>query len=88
MAIRLGHAIHFVADMDRAVAFYPDPGGLELRFTSPGWPEFATGARTLALHPASPANPPGTTQLGLQADDITQLHRRLRAAGVRVSLSG
>jgi predicted enzyme related to lactoylglutathione lyase len=83
MTIRLGYAIHFVADMDQAVAFYRDTIGLELRFTSPGWSEFATGATTLALHPASPANPPGITHLGLQADDIAELHRRLMAAGVR-----
>jgi predicted enzyme related to lactoylglutathione lyase len=83
MAIRLGYAIHFVADMDRAVAFYRDTLGLELRFASPGWSEFATGATTLALHPASDANPSGTTRLGLQADDITDLHRRLTGAGVR-----
>ena len=49
-------------------------------FASPGWSEFATGGTTLALHPASPANPPGTTHFGLQADDITDLHRRLTAA--------
>lgn len=83
MTIKLGYAIHFVADMDRAVAFYRDTIGLELRFSSPGWSEFATGATTLALHPASEANPPGTTHLGLHADDIAAVHRRLTAAGVR-----
>lgn len=83
MTIKLGYAIHFVADMDRAVAFYRDTIGLELRFSSPGWSEFATGATTLALHPASEANPSGTTHLGLHADDIAAVHRRLTAAGVR-----
>ena len=83
MTIRLGDAIQFVADMDRAVAFYRDTIGLELRFASPGWSEFATGATTLALHPASPDNPPGSTRLGLQTDAITDLHRRLTEAGVR-----
>ena len=83
MAIRLGYAIHFVADMDRAVAFYRDTVGLEPRFSSPGWSEFATGATTLARHPASPANPTGTTHLGPPADDIAESHRRLTAARVR-----
>ena len=83
MAIKLGYAIHFVADMDRAVAFYRDTIGLELRFSSPGWSEFDTGATTLALHPASTENPPGTTHLGLHADDILAMHRHLSAAGVR-----
>jgi predicted enzyme related to lactoylglutathione lyase len=83
MSIKLGYAIHFVADMDRAVAFYRDTVGLELKFSSPEWSEFATGATTLALHPASAVNPPGTTHLGLHADDIAGVHRALTAAGVR-----
>jgi lactoylglutathione lyase len=82
MAIRLGYAIHYVADMDRAVAFYRDTVGLELKFSSPGWSEFATGATTLALHPASEKNPAGTTHIGLQADDMKVAHRRLTEAGV------
>jgi lactoylglutathione lyase len=83
MAIQLGYAIHFVADMEQAVAFYRDTVGLELRFASPGWSEFATGATTLALHPASPENPAGSTRLGLHADDLPAAHRELSAAGVR-----
>jgi catechol 2,3-dioxygenase-like lactoylglutathione lyase family enzyme len=83
MAIKLGYAIHFVADMQRAVAFYRDTLGLELKFSSPDWSEFATGTTTLALHPASSENPPGTTHLGLRADDIAAVHRALSAAGVR-----
>ena len=83
MAIKLGYAIHFVADMDRAVAFYRDTVGLELKFSSPEWSEFATGTTTLALHPASAENPAGTTHLGLHSDDIAAAHRSLTAAGVR-----
>jgi predicted enzyme related to lactoylglutathione lyase len=83
MAIKLGYAIHFVADMDRAVAFYRDTLGLTLKFASRGWSEFATGATTLALHPASDENPAGTTHLGLHADDVAGVHRALTAAGVR-----
>jgi len=83
MAITLGYAIHFVADMDRAVAFYRDTVGLPLKFASPEWSEFATGATTLALHPASEKNPAGTTHLGLHADDIAGVHRVLTGAGVR-----
>jgi lactoylglutathione lyase len=83
MSIKLGYAIHFVADMDRAVAFYRDTVGLELKFASPEWSEFATGATTLALHPASKENPAGTTHLGLHADDVAAVHRGLSSAGVR-----
>ena len=57
MAVKLGYAIHFVADMDRAVVFYRDTVGLELKFSSPEWSEFATGATTLALRPAGGAPP-------------------------------
>ena len=83
MTIKLGYAIHFVADMDRAVAFYRDTVGLTLKFASPQWSEFATGPTTLALHPASEQNPAGTTHLGLHADDVGGAHRALAAAGVR-----
>ena len=83
MAIKLGYAIHFVSDMDRAVAFYRDTVGLKLKFSSPEWSEFATGTTTLALHPASAENPAGTTHLGLHADDIAGVHRTWTAAGVR-----
>ncbi len=83
MATKLGYSIQYVADMNRAVAFYRDTVGLELKFSSPEWSEFATGTTTLALHPASVENPAGTTHLGLHTDDIAGVHRALTAAGVR-----
>jgi predicted enzyme related to lactoylglutathione lyase len=83
MTMKLNYAIHFVADMDRAVAFYRDTLGLTLKFASPHWTEFATGETTLALHPASPENPAGTTHLGFGAADIAEVHRALTAKGVR-----
>jgi catechol 2,3-dioxygenase-like lactoylglutathione lyase family enzyme len=83
MAVMLNYAIHFVADMDRAVAFYRDTLKLPLKFASPEWTEFATGATTLALHPSSPENPPGTTHLGFGTPDVRGFHATLSAAGVR-----
>ena len=83
MAIKLAYAIHFVADMNRAVAFYRDTLGLTLKFSSPEWSEFATGSTTLALHPASQENPAGTTHLGFHADDIAGAHTMLASSGVR-----
>ena len=79
----LFRSIHFVADMDRAVAFYRDTLGLPLKFSSPGWTEFSTGATTLALHPASPENPSGTTHLGFGSADVLAVHHDLTAKGVR-----
>jgi catechol 2,3-dioxygenase-like lactoylglutathione lyase family enzyme len=87
MAIKLAYAIHFVADMNRAVAFYRDTIGLPLKFSSPEWSEFATGSTTLALHPASNENPAGTTHLGLHADDIAGAHKALSSSGVRFTLA-
>ena len=83
MTIKLTYAIHFVADMDRAVSFYRDTLGLALKFSSPGWSEFSTGETTLALHPASPENPAGATHLGFGSDDVEAFHRDLTAQGVR-----
>ncbi|HEV2595218.1 MAG TPA: VOC family protein [Sphingomicrobium sp.] len=45
--MRLGYAIKFVDDMDKAVAFYRDTLGLEMKFQSPFWSEFATGETSL-----------------------------------------
>jgi len=83
MTTRLAYAIHFVADMDRAVAFYRDTLGLPLRFASPEWSEFATGETTLALHPASAQNPAGTTHLGFGTADVGTLHRELSSQAVQ-----
>jgi len=83
MALKLTYAIHFVADMDRAVAFYRDTLGLTLKFASPGWSEFTTGETTLALHPASVENPAGSTHLGFGTPDVHAFHHALTAAGVR-----
>ena len=65
--MRLTYVMKFVADMDKAVGFYRDMLGLELRFQSPEWSEFATGETTLALHLASDRNPAGRVELGFGA---------------------
>ena len=83
MELKLTYSIHFVANMDRAVAFYRDTLGLKLKFASPEWTEFATGETTLALHPASSENPAGSTHLGFGAPDVRAFHEALTAAGVR-----
>jgi lactoylglutathione lyase len=79
---RLTYVIRFVSDMTEAVAFYRDVLGLPLKFESPYWSEFATGATSLALHPSSAANPAGTMQLGFGVPDLRAFHARLSAAGV------
>jgi catechol 2,3-dioxygenase-like lactoylglutathione lyase family enzyme len=76
------HAIKFVADMDAAVAFYRDVMGLPLRFASPFWSEFDTGAVSLALHPASERNVAGTVQLGFATPGLEALYAAREAEGL------
>jgi lactoylglutathione lyase len=86
-----------VSDMSRSVAFYRDLLGLPLKFESPGWSEFQTGATTLALHHATarvggqaraPAEPAaGTCSIGFSVDDLETKHRELAARGARFVLA-
>ncbi len=80
--MRLSYVMKFVADMDKAVAFYRDVLGLALRFQSPGWSEFDTGATTLALHLASDTHPAGGVELGFGVDDVQAFYHEKSAAGV------
>ena len=82
MSLRLAYAIKYVADMERAIGFYRDTLGLGLKFQSPGWSEFDTGATTLALHPATPAHPAGSVDVGFRGDDFQAFYDAKTAAGV------
>jgi lactoylglutathione lyase len=87
-----------VTDMSRAVAFYRDRLGIPLRFESPGWTEFETGATTLALHGGAVAHEPtrspghtgpkaaGTTTFGFTVDDVQKTYESLTERGVKFSL--
>jgi lactoylglutathione lyase len=86
MGARLSYAIKFVDDMDRAVQFYRDVLGLPLKFQSPGWSEFVTGETTLALHPASQKNPPGTVALGFTTANLQQFYQQMTQKGVQFSM--
>jgi lactoylglutathione lyase len=82
-----------VADMPRSVAFYRDVLGLRLKFETPGWSEFDTGATTLALHAASPsalsqgaaqAGPTaGTCSLGFSVPNLNATYAELCDRGAR-----
>lgn len=88
------YIIVYVSDMDRSVAFYRDVLGLPLKFTSPGWTEFATGTTTLALHrtgaeklPPHHGRPPaGQAHIGFIVDDIQATYEALKAQDVFFSL--
>ena len=79
------HAIKFVADMDRAVAFYRDTFGLRIRLATPFWSEFDTGPVTLALHPASERNPAGAVRLGFSTPDLPGVYAARGALGLTFS---
>ncbi len=89
--MRLNHAIVFVSDMTRSVAFYKDVIGLPLKFESPAWTEFATDGATLALHETKGANPDsessqevpaGRCRPGLSVPDLDEFHSRMIANNV------
>ena len=80
-----------VSDMSRSVAFYRDILGLSLKFESPGWNEFQTGATTLALHQirarvgtggrVAAESVAGTCSIGFSVTDLEATHRELVARG-------
>jgi lactoylglutathione lyase len=81
------YVIKFVTDMNKAVKFYRDMLGLQLKFESPGWSEFVTGQTTLALHPASEMNPAGKVELGFTVTDVETFYRETSAKGVLFSMA-
>lgn len=80
--MKLNYVIKYVEDMDKAVGFFKDRLGLELRFRSPDWTEFSTGETTLALHSASESNPAGTASLGFGVEDIDSFYAAAQNDGV------
>jgi lactoylglutathione lyase len=84
--IQLRYVIKFVADMDKALKFYRDVMGLQVKFESSGWSDFVTGETTLALHPASKKNPAGKVELGFTVSDVEAFYRDMTAKGVLFSV--
>ncbi len=82
-----------VSDMNRSIVFYRDTLGLALKFESPGWSEFETGATTLALHlaPAEAGNKgakhsgpvAGTCAIGFSVENLDKTYAELQARGAR-----
>ncbi len=83
MALKLGYAIKYVADMPKAVKFYRDVLGLPLKYETPEWSEFSTGETTLALHRASEKNPPGKVELGFAVPDVESFFNEMNWHGVK-----
>ena len=96
MPTRLGYAILFVTDLDRAIGFYRDVIGVPLRFRADAYAEFPTEGAKFALFPRSelpglighyaPPDPAPWPQgeVAFFVDDVDGEHARLQDAGVPV----
>ncbi|HEV7397940.1 MAG TPA: VOC family protein [Pyrinomonadaceae bacterium] len=89
---QIDYTMIIVSDMDRSVEFYRDKLGIPLKFQSPEWTEFQTGATTLALHGGGvsqpqgangdPSKQAGTCSIGFNVPDVDQTFEELKAKGV------
>jgi len=78
--------------MKRSVAFYRDTLGIPLKFESPEWTEFATGATTLALHGGGVAREyqdtgdqsktAGACSIGFNVEDVDQTYEEMKSKGM------
>jgi lactoylglutathione lyase len=93
MFTQIDYTMVVVSDMQRSVEFYRDKLGIPLKFQSPDWTEFQTGATTLALHGGGvvgttpPAGDPtkhaGSCSIGFNVDDVDKTYEELKAKGIR-----
>lgn len=90
---QIDYTMVVVSDMQRSIEFYRDKLGIPLKFQSPDWTEFATGATTLALHgggvptahdpSADPSKTAGACSIGFNVDDVDKTYEELKARGIR-----
>jgi len=89
---QIDYTMVVVSDMKRSVEFYREKLGIPLKFESPDWTEFATGATTLALHGGGVPGPPpagdpskvaGACSIGFNVDDVDKTYEELKAKGIR-----
>lgn len=82
MAVTFDLAWCFVADMERATAFYRDVLGMEVGFASSHWTTLKCPGASLALHLADgEVQQPGGFTVSLATDDVRTLAKRLVGGG-------
>jgi lactoylglutathione lyase len=88
---QLDYTMVIVSDMTRSIEFYRDKLGIPLKFQSPEWSEFLTGATTLALHGGGKPQVPkegsadkeaGTCSIGFNVEDVEKTYAELMAKGI------
>ena len=73
-------------EMDRAVRFYRDVIGLEVKFESREWTELAFGNAIIALHGGG-AGKYQKTGLSFQVRDIATACKEIEAGGGKIAMS-
>jgi lactoylglutathione lyase len=88
---QIDYTMVIVSDMARSIEFYRDKLGIPLKFHSPDWTEFQTGATTLALHGGGVRREPtrgssekdaGTCSIGFNVNDLDKTYEELKSKGV------
>jgi len=88
---QIDYTMVIVSDMARSIAFYRDKLGIPLKFESPDWTEFQTGATTLALHgggvkqesvQSDQSKFAGTCSIGFNVENIDKTYEELKARGI------
>lgn len=89
---QIDYTMVIVSDMGRSVEFYRDKLGIPLKFQSPDWTEFVTGATTLALHGGGirqeqaggggKEKTAGTCSIGFNVADVDKTYEELKARGI------
>jgi predicted enzyme related to lactoylglutathione lyase len=80
MAAKNARFMLWVADMDRALAFYRDGLGLAVRMHNPFWSELDCGGARIALHPGAKGEP-RDTGVNFAVDDLDAEVARAAQAG-------
>jgi lactoylglutathione lyase len=88
---QIDYTMVIVSDMARSIAFYRDKLGIPLKFESPDWTEFQTGATTLALHgggvkqesvQTDQSKLAGTCSIGFNVENIDKTYEELKARNI------